>query len=456
MRRLAKRDSESSSQEHLRSVKREKATRTRVESVSITEENKENELTMENPTLKRHGRSRRVDTDDSEQQQEEQLRAVKREKVSRSRVESEPVQVDEENEMTQEDDTTDDRRARRRQIRSRYLKVINEISEKRDDLGNVDSDNFSKIISEVEDLHKNVNNPREQVADAEALWDITKTLVTSVKSHSNEGITPGEFVSSLFAQFGDSSNRSRSTEDNVQVTLNWKNIGLAVSPVFRKCQGCCTMLGPMNPEFKQRKVAKRRATKPADKARTEEVDDTGGEEKTDTDKNMATMFGILRKKKQARLECLTLNRESFPQTVENLFALSFLAKDGRVEITIDKDGFHYVSPRNAPSADSVRSREVKYTHFVFRFDFKDWKLMINEVPKGHELMPHREATDSLSSSQNEKQPEASNSQFPTTPIRKLSRNRGLVVQEESVVEDSPESIRTANHIDLRRAKRKLI
>lgn len=73
-----------------------------------------------------------------------------------------------------------------------------------------------------------------------------------------------------------------------------------------------------------------------------QLDDTGIEDKTDTDKNMSTMFEVLRRKKCVRLESLILNRNSFAQTVENLFALSFLVKDGRAEIAVDASGSHTV------------------------------------------------------------------------------------------------------------------
>ena len=73
-----------------------------------------------------------------------------------------------------------------------------------------------------------------------------------------------------------------------------------------------------------------------------QLDDTVVEEKSDTDKNMSIMFDILRKNRRVRLENLILNRNSFAQTVENLFALSFLVKDGRAEITVDERGCHLV------------------------------------------------------------------------------------------------------------------
>ncbi|TXG73165.1 hypothetical protein EZV62_001744 [Acer yangbiense] len=394
-----------------------------------------------NPPKREPGSSR-----DRLDEEEQYLLTVKREKLSHSSLD---------NESTQPTQPTQQNTVDRRALRSQYLEVRSRISDQRDDLSHPDSQKFTAIFNEVENLHQHVQKPREQVADAEALLEVASTLVTSAQSQSNEGVTPADFINGLITKFA-KTNRRLASQGDAHASVDWNKIGLMVLPALSICYGCCTMVGPMNTEVKQRKAAvRRKREKPTQTARPEEVDETDAEEKTDTDKNMSTMFEILRRKKRVRLESLILNRRSFAQTVENLFALSFLVKDGRVEIAVNENGSHIVAPRNAPAADSVMSGKVAYNHFVFRFDFKDWKLMMDVVPIDEELMPHREASNTSETSQTVTVAYNSQATLRTTPIRKLSRNRGLVIREESVVEDSPEN-HDAKRPGLLRSKRKLI
>lgn len=83
--------------------------------------------------------------------------------------------------------------------------------------------------------------------------------------------------------------------------------------------------------------------------------------------------------------------------------------------------------------------------------------MVDSVGVGEELMPHRVETDKTNNAERDSEFEVAEAPLPSTPIRKLCRNRGLVMQEQAVVADSPESDDTAaaRAAAIRKGKRKL-
>lgn len=64
--------------------------------------------------------------------------------------------------------------------------------------------------------------------------------MTSIRSQSNEGVTPSDFVSCLLREFADI-NGSINSEEQDLVSVNWKDIGLSVSSIFMNGYGCRTM-----------------------------------------------------------------------------------------------------------------------------------------------------------------------------------------------------------------------
>ena len=93
---------------------------------------------------------------------------------------------------------------------------------------------------------------------------------------------------------------------------------------------------------------------------------------------------------------------------------------------------------------------------AFLFVFHKSQLMTNYVEVGQELMPNRDQVDVSTNSNSDIYNVQSEVTDPTTPIRKLSRNHGLILQEQSMVEDSPESDDTEQRLAaIRKGKRKV-
>ncbi|KAK6138368.1 hypothetical protein DH2020_027897 [Rehmannia glutinosa] len=356
-------------------------------------------------------------------------RKLKRERVADNGGDSDSVVVEETDELNQENDPV----SKRRDIRSHYREIENRINEGKDEIANGDSDKFMAIMNEVENMHQHVKKPREQIADAEALLGLTRHLTASVKTHTSGDITPAEFVSCLIREFGRRKIAKHSSENSPNIS--WRNIGFLVSPIFLKVPGCMTMIGPIENKLKQRKVAVRaKRSRSIRKAQPKELE-KAAEVVTDTDKNMQVMFEILKKEKKVKAENLMLNRNSFAQTVENLFALSFLVKDGRVRIVVDETGSEVVVPTNGPTAEEIKSGVAKSHQFIFRFDFDDWKLMKTQVPEGEELMPQRDAFTNSCYDNANTQPCDQDLSIPegipidsclilTAPVKKFSKNYG--------------------------------
>ncbi|KAL1974614.1 hypothetical protein VTN31DRAFT_4818 [Thermomyces dupontii] len=84
-----------------------------------------------------------------------------------------------------------------------------------------------------------------------------------------------------------------------------------------------------------------------------------------------------------------INPRSFGQTVENLFYISFLVRDGTVGISADSRGvptLHHTTPY-APL--EAQSRGVQKHQAVFSLDFETWHDLVEVYDITESIIPHR-------------------------------------------------------------------
>lgn len=91
-----------------------------------------------------------------------------------------------------------------------------------------------------------------------------------------------------------------------------------------------------------------------------------------------------------------VNPKSFGQTVENLFYVSFLIRDGTVGITVSDDGIPYLIPQDkSPSSGTAphkRQDGVMKHQAVLSLDYQTWEELIEVFEITEPMIEHRKDT----------------------------------------------------------------
>ncbi|TVY48043.1 Non-structural maintenance of chromosome element [Lachnellula occidentalis] len=85
-----------------------------------------------------------------------------------------------------------------------------------------------------------------------------------------------------------------------------------------------------------------------------------------------------------------INPNSFGQTIENLFYVSFLVRDGKAAITVGDDGMPYLSLPAARPANAPRDEGQSKHQAVLALDMAQWKEAIELFDIKEPIIRHRE------------------------------------------------------------------
>ncbi|KAK9237617.1 Nse4 C-terminal-domain-containing protein [Lipomyces kononenkoae] len=314
----------------------------------------------------------------------------------------------------------------RRQLRKDYRKLTKQTMESRQTYLKQGDSGITQTVDAANDLYKRVKQTHEAVLDSSLLvlaGEMAYQKVRNFKLGSSVDFDMDDFVIRVKKYlYGDRDRNDNGAEDSDddgdgledEDVESWAKLGKLASGV---------LLRPATHEFLAAHAEPRAARAPgqrtqgqgltrnkADLVRPEVIAESSlvrQENNTSTSVIMVkTVMEMLNRPVNA-FE-LILNPESFSQSVENMFYLSFLVRDGIVSLDEDENGVLMASlieipdendPRHGQKIEDIkRRRDEGQKHTVFELDYETWRILIDAYDIKRSHIPTRAAVQSVTNS----------------------------------------------------------
>lgn len=295
---------------------------------------------------------------------------------------------------TQTTATTQKENRERQEVRLGYRQVLASADANREELYDPTSVALSGTVDAANELFIRVHHPREAVLDSELMAKVGACGSEQVLrlQATRRGFDVIGFVDRLKA-ITSPSPVERWAELGRFVQNQWKTVPamdfmfgpIAVEPVASSDQ----QQGPKTrkPRRAQRESAE--AQKPDDVTKLCESTET------ETASRVNDIFRIIQSlpSQQADLWRLVTDPKSFGQTVENLFYVSFLVKEGRASIRKADGGGGgtiVIKKEDPPKKEDLDSGKAKRKQCMMTIDWKSWKKLAEKYGEEEPIVPHRE------------------------------------------------------------------
>lgn len=293
----------------------------------------------------------------------------------------------------------------RREIRGKYRELIAKANREREELIRPDTDGLGQLIGEVDELFGQVTKLHNKAPTSEAVLDAQLLKTASAlgyqkakKLHVDNKFDPNVFTQKLITFM-----HGRRLEGEEEVDEEgWEGLGRATAPVFHNATGFTFMLGAFEREpMKRRQHAQKKADEPTGPVVVPvKVKSMAKSHQEVTTEEVERMVGILRElteNEDGDPEPISyfefvINPDSFSQTVENIFHLSFVLKDGHAKIFMDGDGLPVIVPAK-PHNEEQSGKSVAKKQVLVSIDMDQWEELIEAFNITEPLIPTREQTN---------------------------------------------------------------
>ncbi|XP_046850901.1 EP300-interacting inhibitor of differentiation 3-like [Xenia sp. Carnegie-2017] len=295
----------------------------------------------------------------------------------------------------------------RRNLRFQYRQLIHNTEQKRHELVQPECNALHKTLGEGDELFQNVSHTREAALDSQLLV-LLSNLGTEQAQHLQTGVVtfePRMFAEKLITFMGGRcAGHETDEEGNLQDVnldnLDWNKLGNIAAKSFHRTTGLEFMHGPLSmdlPPAKQRKQPKPKSgEKPGATAKItpQQLDKVENNEEATT-KEVQRVYEALVKATPGDDDRLSFfefvtNPDSFSQTVENIFHLSFLINKGNAAIELDEDDLPVVYATD-PYSEKDYENEICRKQVVMQFTMEDWRDVLSTFNINTPIIPTRKS-----------------------------------------------------------------
>ncbi|KAL2919687.1 hypothetical protein HK105_200601 [Polyrhizophydium stewartii] len=301
----------------------------------------------------------------------------------------------------------------RRRLREGYRSIIAKAEEQKQKMlaGNTAVDVYSEL-RHVNELFLQVKNTQDASLDSRALLQLAEISAHKIQRMKLDGgsFDIDDFINRLGgkltgrAQAADADEGADAEQDDGaqrdadgqtirqrfrQEEVHWEHLAANVVRLSSRAP----LYGAIAVEAKQREIHRpyqrlvRDKTRQIQPQQLEEKDIA--QQENETSNKVQMMHSHLLEVEPVSLFRFFVNPESFGQSVENLFYVSFLVHDGRVSLETSKDGDDIVIESCNPATEAQIQDGVDKIQQIMHFDMDLWRSVIEAYEITEPIIPTR-------------------------------------------------------------------
>ncbi|XP_067858374.1 non-structural maintenance of chromosomes element 4 homolog A [Heptranchias perlo] len=279
----------------------------------------------------------------------------------------------------------------RRLLRHQYRELINSVQQNREDMIRPNSNKLTEALEEANKLFSNVRQTREAALDAQFL--VLATNLGQEKAnqlHTDMMVfDPSVFAEELLTFMGLNRLETEGSDDDEESAGwlpkdAWTKLGNETEKYFKRAQAFHYMLGSFKsepPAPRQRiERQKRVPTKEERRIMPTQLKKMDESHQEATEKEVERILGLLQGYFKADPETpinffdFVIDPHSYSRTVENIFHVSFIVRDGFAAIGLDQDKLPIIEPVNE-GVDNERPQQQRQ-QTVISLSQQEWKEII--------------------------------------------------------------------------------